>query len=52
MDKKKGLGRGLESLFAMYDNTEPMQESIENKEQTKVVERTVESPKPDRKSVV
>ena len=48
MDKKKGLGRGLESLFAMYDNTEPMQESIENKEQTKVVERTVESPKPQQ----
>ncbi len=26
MDKKKGLGRGLESLFAMYDDVEPKEE--------------------------
>lgn len=42
MDKKKGLGRGLESLFAMYDNTEPMKESIEKNETAPVKETVVE----------
>lgn len=35
MDKKKGLGRGLESLFAMYDNNES--EETEAKVTTEVV---------------
>lgn len=31
MDKKKGLGRGLESLFAIYDNEEPAVSTNETK---------------------
>ena len=34
MDKKKGLGRGLESLFALYDN------EVEEKPQTKTQTKT------------
>lgn len=47
MDKKKGLGRGLESLFAMYDNAGPEtpseEENVNNtevKEEQKVEKNT------------
>lgn len=35
MDKKKGLGRGLESLFAMYDDVEPQTTNTQEGTQTK-----------------
>lgn len=34
MDKKKGLGRGLESLFAMYDSDESVEKITKQKKQT------------------
>lgn len=34
MDKKKGLGRGLESLFAMYDSDESVEKITKQKKQS------------------
>ena len=34
MDKKKGLGRGLESLFAIYDSNESVEKITKQKKQT------------------
>ena len=36
MDKKKGLGRGLESLFALYDD------EIQEPKKTNVKKETIE----------